>query len=154
MIKEKISALANEKSQPSVTISLNTHRTHPDSTQDEILLKKLLREAEERVIGEFGKRDASELLEKIQTVADKIDVNYNLDSLHVFLSQETEEVIRLPWPARKNEVHVGDRFSLRTMIKAYNRTQEYLVMLLSQGGVSLYVAINDSIIAEINNDDF
>ncbi|MDP3451379.1 MAG: hypothetical protein Q8R90_00365 [Bacteroidales bacterium] len=154
MIKEKISALANEKSQPSVTISLNTHRTHPDSTQDEILLKKLLREAEERVIGEFGKRDASELLEKIQTVADKIDVNYNLDSLHIFLSQETEEVIRLPWPARENEVHVGDRFSLRTMIKAYNRTQEYLVMLLSQGGVSLYVAINDSIIAEINNDDF
>lgn len=44
-IREKINTLANENSQPCVTISLNTHRTHPDNSQDEILLKELLKEA-------------------------------------------------------------------------------------------------------------
>ncbi len=87
-IKAKIHAFANENSQPCVTIALNTHRTHPDNTQDEILMKKLLKEAEDRIISEFGKRGVSELLEKIKTVADKIDINYNLDSLHLFLSEK------------------------------------------------------------------
>jgi len=58
-IRDKIIALANENSQPCVTISLNTHRTHPDNSQDDILLKNLLKEAEYRVLSEYGKRDVS-----------------------------------------------------------------------------------------------
>jgi hypothetical protein len=153
-IKERIKLLANNNSKACVTISLNTHKTHPDNLQDEILLKKLLKEAEERVISEFGKREVPELLVKIQSVASSIDVNYNLDSLHLFLSEEVEEVIRLPWPARVNEVHVGAGFSLRPIIKAYNRTQHYLVMLLSQSGVNVYEALNDTISSEVINDEF
>lgn len=153
-IKEKIQLLANENSQPCVTISLNTHRTHPDNAQDEILMKKLLKEAENRIISEFGKRETSELLNKIQAAADNIDVNYNLDSLHLFLSENKEEVIRLPWPTKGDKVHIGDKFAVRPLIKAYNRTQEYLIMLLSQSGVQLYEAINDTITDEVNNNDF
>ncbi|MBN1182839.1 MAG: hypothetical protein JXB49_11165 [Bacteroidales bacterium] len=153
-IREKINTLANENSQPCVTISLNTHRTHPDNSQDDILLKKLLKESEDRVISEYGKRGTLKLLEKIQTVADKIDRNYNSDSLHLFLSERTHEVIRLPWPTQDNKVHISERFAVRPLIKAYNRSQEYLIMLLSQSGVSLYEAINDSILSEVNNDDF
>ncbi len=153
-IREKITALANENSSPCVTISLNTHRTHPDNAQDEILLNKLLKEAENRLISEFGERDTSELLEKIKKVADTIDVNYNLDSLHLFLSTKTSEIIRLPWQTLENKVHIGNRFAVRPLIKAYNRTHEYLVMLLSQSGVSLYEAFNDSISAEVTNDVF
>jgi protein tyrosine/serine phosphatase len=62
-IRQKLEALATEKNTPCVTISLNTHRTHPDNAQDVILLKNLLKEAEERVIKEFDKRPVSSLLE-------------------------------------------------------------------------------------------
>jgi hypothetical protein len=68
-LKEQLQKLATENNNPCVTISLNTHRTHPDNIQDEILLKNLLKEAEERVINEFGKRPVAKLLEKIQTVS-------------------------------------------------------------------------------------
>jgi hypothetical protein len=153
-IREEIVKLANERNQPCVTISLNTHRTHPANAQDVILLKKLLKEAEERVISEFGKRPVSILLEKLITVANDIDVNYNSDSLHIFLSNETEKIIRLPWPAYDNVVHIAESFAVRTLIKAYSRSEEYLIMLLSQSGVYLYEALNDSIIAEIENTDF
>lgn len=65
-IKQNLEQLALEKNSPCVTISLNTHRTHPDNTQDEIVLKNLIHEAEERVIQEYGKRDVASLLENFQ----------------------------------------------------------------------------------------
>ena len=88
-IKQKLETLATEKGKPCVSISLNTHRTHPDNAQDRISLKNLLHQAEERVINEYGKRPAERLLEKMATVESEIDVNYNLDSLHIFLSNDT-----------------------------------------------------------------
>ena len=70
-LKEQLQKLATEKNTPCVTISLNTHRTHPDNAKDEVLLKNLLKEAEDRVIAEFGKRPVASLLEKLENVAQK-----------------------------------------------------------------------------------
>jgi len=153
-IKEQLQRLATEKNSPCVTISLNTHRTHPDNEKDEILLKNMLKEAEERVISEFGKREVSQLLENIDQVANQIDINYNLDSLHIFLSNDTQEIVKSSWPTGNQGVHISKGFAIRSLINSYSRSENYLVMLLSQGGVDLYEAVNDSIIQEIKNDDF
>jgi hypothetical protein len=153
-LKEQLQKLATENNNPCVTISLNTHRTHPDNIQDEILLKNLLKEAEERVINEFGKRPVAKLLEKIQTVSNEIDVNYNLDSLHIFLSNDTKEIVKSSWENNNGGVHISDSFAIRPLIKSYNRSENYLIMLLSQSGVQLYEAINADIINEVKNDDF
>lgn len=153
-LKEQLQKLATEKNSPCVTISLNTHRTHPDNTQDQILLKSLMKEAEERVINEFGKRPVAQLLEKIETVSKEIDVNYNLDSLHIFLSNDTQEIVKSSWKTSHNGVHVSDSFAIRSLIKNYNRSENYLVMLLSQSGVQLFEAVNDDIVEEVKNDDF
>jgi len=40
-LKEQLQKLVAEKNSPCVTISLDTHRTHPDNAKDEILLKNL-----------------------------------------------------------------------------------------------------------------
>lgn len=153
-IRQKLEALATEKNTPCVTISLNTHRTHPDNTQDVIQLKNLLKEAEERVVKEFGKRPVSSLLEKLSSVESEIDVNYNLDSLHIYLSNDTNEIIKSAWAVNDNGVHISDTFAIRSLIKAYNRSEEYFVLLLSQNGVNLYEALNDGITNEIRNEDF
>jgi len=153
-LREQLQQLANEKSSPCVTISLNTHRTHPDNDQDEIILKNLLKEAEERVINEFGKRDVASLLQHIEKVGHEVDKNYNLDSLHIFLSNDTKEIIRSSWPTSNEGVHISDSFAIRSLIKSYSRSESYLVMLLSQSGVHLYEAENDAIIQEIKNEDF
>lgn len=153
-LKEQLQKLATENNNPCVTISLNTHRTHPDNIQDEILLKNLLKEAEERVINEFGKRPVANLLEKIETVSKEIDVNYNLDSLHIFLSNDTKEIVKSSWETSNGGVHISESFAIRPLIKNYNRSENYLVMLLSQSGVQLYEAVNEDIINEVRNDDF
>lgn len=153
-IKQQLEKLAAEKSTPCVTISFNTHRTYPDTAQDKILLKNLLREARERVVNEFGKRSVASLLEKLSTVENDVDVRYNLDSLHIFLSNDTKEVIRSTWPVNNSGIFISDTFAVRPLIMAYGRSEEYNILLLSQGGVNLYEAINDGVTGEVINDDF
>lgn len=153
-IRQKLQILAMEKSFPCITISLNTHRTYPDYTKDRILLKNLLKEAEDRILKEFDKKNVSSLLEKISTIESEIDETYNLDSLHIYLSNNTKEIIKSPWTTNENSVQVSNTFNVRSLIKLYNRSEEYFILLLSQSGVKLYDTINDEIINEITNDDF
>lgn len=153
-IRQQLQALASEKNTPCVTISLNTHRTHPDNAQDVIQLRNLLHEAEERVVNEFGKRPVSSLLQKLLSIESEINPNYNLDSLHIYLSNDTKEIIKSDWATNHNGVHISDAFDIRSLIKSYSRSEEYFILLLSQSGVTLYNAINDGITSEIKNDDF
>lgn len=150
----KLVKLANEINKPCVTISLNTHRTHPDRDKDKIILKNLLTEAEKRVIHEYGKKAVSKLLDKISQIEGIIDFSYNLDSLHIFISNNTLKIIRLAWPTTADRVYIAEVFDVRSIIKAVNRVEDYLIILLSQGGVNLYHAMNECIMEEIQNDDF
>lgn len=153
-IKKQLEKLAAESATPCVSISFNTHRTFPDNAQDDIVLKKLLKEAETSVTEEFGKRPVADLLEKIATVSESIDSNYNLNSLHIYLSNETQEIIKSLLPVPENTVSVSDAFALRPIMKEYVRNKEYLILLLTQGGVQLFYAINESANSEIANEDF
>lgn len=154
-LKGKIKKLANVKDNICVTISLNTHRTHPDSLKDEILLKNLVVEAEKRLTDEYGKRPVAKILERLSTIESKIDRDKNLDSMHIFVSDNTEEIIKTIWPTHHDRVTIGESFDLRALIKADNRSTEYMILVLSQeGGVHLYSAINECITDEIKNEDF
>ncbi|MFA5046825.1 MAG: hypothetical protein WC542_12950 [Paludibacter sp.] len=154
MKKEKLEKLATEKNYPCVTISMNTNRTYPANQKDSIVLKTLLEEAKERVIKEFGKRPVIELIEKINQLESEIDVNYNLDSLHIFLSNSTKEIVRSTWPTISNIVHVSENFAVKPLVKLFNRTEEYLILMLTQSDVRLLMAVNDAVEGEIKNDDF
>ena len=153
MKKDKLEKLATEKNYPCVTISMNTNRTYPANHKDSILLKNLLEEAKERILKEFGKRTVIELIEKINKLESEFDVNYNLDSLHIFLSNTTEEIVKSTWPTHDG-VHISENFAVKPLIKMFNRTEEYLILLLTQSNVRLLMAVNDGIVGEIKNDDF
>jgi len=154
MKKEKLEKLASEKSFPCVTISMNTHRNSPENQKDIVELQKLLIEAKERVIKEFGSRSVTDLIKKIDQIGNEIDVNYNLDSLHIFLSNSTKEIVKSTWPTLNNGVRVAENFAVKPLIKVFNRTIEYLILKLTQSEVRLLLAINDGIVGEIKNDDF
>lgn len=154
MQKNKLEKLASERSYPCVTISMNTHRTYPKNQEDVVELEKLIKEAHEHVVNEFGQHEVSHLLEKIDNLGKETDVNFNLDSVHIFLSETTKEVVKSSWPTFKNTVSVAENFVIRPLIKDYNRIEEYMILVLSQSDVRLLHAINDAISEEIKNDDF
>ena len=152
LLNQKLEKLGTEINKPCVTISLNTHRTHPDNAKDTILLKNLLKNAEERIVNEFDRRLVAPLLEKLSAI--DIDANYNLDSLHIFLSNDTKVIVKSPWATPMDRVQISDTFGISPIIKSLNRSEEYNILLLSQGGAKFYNAVNDSITNEIINDDF
>jgi len=153
MKREKLEKLATEKNCPCVTISMNTNKNYPDNQKDILVLKTLLNEAKERVIKEFGQHPVIELIGKINHVESQIDVNFNLESLHIFLSNATDEIVRSAWPTI-DAVHVSESFAVKPLVKMFNRTEEYMMLMLTQSNVRLLMAVNDAIVGEINNDDF
>ncbi|MDP2115395.1 MAG: hypothetical protein Q8K69_15195, partial [Bacteroidota bacterium] len=154
MQKDKIEKLASERGNPCVTISMNTHRTHPHNQQDVVELKKLIKEAHDHVKNEFGQHEVNNLLSKIDNLEQEIDVNYNLESMHIFLSDATTEIVKSSWPIARNVVSVAENFVIKPLIKDFNRIEEYLILVLSQSDVRLLRAINDSIAGEIKGEDF
>ncbi len=153
-LKETLQELGAERNNPCVTISMNTHRVRPKTEQDKILLKNLLKEAHDRVLKEYDKKSVESLLKKINSVKETIDFSANLDSLHIFLSNDTQEIVKSPWKASSDRVNISTQFAIRPLIKAYNRSEPYLIMILSQNKVTLHEAINDGIIQEVINEDF
>jgi len=154
MKKEKLEKLASEKNSPCVTISMNTHRKYAENQKDIVTLRALLTDAKARVLKEYDKSTVVELLKKIDGIEKEIDVDYNLDSIHLFLSNTTKEIIKSTWPVVKDTVQVSETFAVKPLIKAFNRTVEYLILKLTQSEVRLLLAINDGIVGEIKNDDF
>lgn len=154
MKREKLEKLASERSNPCVTISMNTHRTYPNNQKDVIELKRLLSDAYVHVTNEFGQYEIGNLLEKIDNLENEIDLKFNLDSIHIFLSDSTTEIVKSSWPVLKNVVSVAENFVIKPLIKDFNRLEEYLILVLSQSDVRLLHAINDSIAEEIQGDEF
>jgi len=154
MQKDKLEKLALERSNPCVTISMNTHRIFPDNQKDIVELKKLINEAHEHVVNEFGQYEVSNLLEKIDNLERDIDINFSLESIHILLSDSTKEIVKSSWPILKNTVSVAENFVIKPLIKDFNRLEEYFILVLSHSEVRLLRAVNDSISGEIKNDDF
>lgn len=153
-IKDQLLDLATKRNTPSITIAFNTHRTSPDNQKDIIQLKNLVKEAEERILKEYDKKEVQAVLEKLNQLPDELEVHKNLESLNIYLSENTFEFIRTTWPLTQEGVWIDESFAIRPLIKEINRNKEYLVLYLTQKGVHLYEALNDSIVREIENEDF
>ncbi len=88
-MNRKLSALKNIQAENCVTIILNTHRTAPDNQKDPIKLKNMVREAEGRLLANESRRDVKQIIEKLRRLESEIDHNHNLDSLLLFVNEDT-----------------------------------------------------------------
>lgn len=153
MLTDTLKKIRHSASDPSITILLNTHRTFPDNKQDEIKLKNLVHEAEHRLLAAHEKRDILPAIEKMKNLADNIDHKFNLDSLALFISQDTAEFLRLPVGV-VDRVNIGTNFAVREIVRAINQTERYYILSLSQQKARLFEASNDRLSREVTDGDF
>lgn len=137
-------------SESCVTITLNTHRTKPDNQKDSLLLKNLIKEAEERLFADENKRDAQKLVQRLLDLESKIDHNHNLESLILFVNEDIAEYTRLP-VAVENRVVIDNTFATRNLIRALHLEANYYVLVLSQQKVRLIEAFNDKVVNELSS---
>lgn len=149
-----LNKLAAARSVPSVTVALNTHKTHPDTQKDIIALKNLVNEAMSRLDREYPNIDTSLIQQSLEMISNSIDFNHNLRSLHLFASAEIAEIVRSPQSISIDGVYLSDRFEVDALMTHFEHQFSYLVMVLSQSGVSLYEASNGELLHEIKEDGF
>lgn len=133
-----------------VTIILNTHRTKPDNQKDPITLKNLIKEAEERLLATQPEKEAKLMVQRLYELESTIDHSYNLESLILFVNEDTAEYTRLPVEV-ENRVVIGTRFATRDLIRALHMNNSYFVLLISQHEARLIKAFNDEVVEEIKN---
>lgn len=142
--------LKNVISESCVTIIMNTHRTKPDNLKDVLNLKNLVKEARNRLLADESKRDAIKLIDKLDTLVEKIDHSYNLESLVLFVNEDIDEYTRLPI-AVENRVVIDHTFATRDLVRALHFEANYYVLVLSQQKVRLIEAFNDKVIEEVGS---
>lgn len=150
---DQVEKLATETNAPCVTISMNTNSTSPNNANDTIALKNLLKEAAEKVEKEYDKKLTKSLFDKMALVEGEIDQKHNLKSLSIYLSNDTQEYIQSEWPIQNNAVHISNSFFINALIKSYNRSEAYLILVISKNSINLYEALNEEIINEVINED-
>ncbi len=144
--------IKNEVDYPNISILLPTHKTAPANHQDTMLLKKLFKRAEQKLLEDFDKKEIKELIAKLKKIIASIDVRYNLDGLGIFVNKKFEKVVRLPFPV-KERVIIDKNFATRDLIRAMNRGINYYTLSLSAGFVRLFEAHRDKF-SEITEEGF
>ncbi len=145
MKKDLIREIQGHSQYPSVSILLPTSRTAPDNHKDKLAIKKLYRNAEKRLLTEFDKRSMNGLLEKLKKNIESVDVRLNLDGLAVFVNNDFEKIVRLPFPVRERVI-IDDTFATRDLIRAMNRSITYYTLSLSAEFVRLFEGYRDTLI--------
>ncbi len=136
------------RSENCISIIVTTHRTKPDYLQDGLRLKNLIKEVETRLMADTSKKNATELLERVNTLAASIDHSQNLESLVLFVNDDIAEIARLPIKV-EDRVVIDETFATRDLIRAMHLETHYYIAVLSQDKVRLIEAMNGTAIKEV-----
>ena len=142
---EEVRLIQSIQGYPAVSILLPTHRAYPDNQQDSIRVKNLIKEAANRLLAEFSKREVEALLKRLEEIANQIDYRNMLDGLAIYVNQDFARLVYLPF-ALKERIEIGAGFSTRDLVYAINRTPRYWVLALSEQPTRLYEGVRDTLV--------
>lgn len=151
--------LLNTQGEGCVTIIAGTHRVRTGIKQDELVVKNLAREAEERLLAQYEKSFAEPIIQNIHKAIASIDFSRNFEALMIFAGPALSEYITLSTEV-KNRVVIDKTFATRDLIRAISETPSYYVLVLSRKRARLIEAHGDKAIEErgqpfpIENQDY
>jgi len=139
---------------PCVSVFMPMHRSGPETQQDLIRFKNLIREAEERLITRgIPAPEGRELLESAQKLLrGDLFHQHQSDGLAMFLSPEVFRTYMLPF-VFKELVIVTDRFHIRPLLPLLSGDGRYYILALSQNKVRLlqgtHYSVNEVSLADV-----
>lgn len=133
-------SLARHEAPGSVSIVMPTHTGGPDTREDPIRFRNLLREAEEQFVASGGRRpDIRERFKPLYPLLDDADFwGHQGRGLAVFVDEELR-TYRVP-VAMETLAVVGRRFYLKPLLPALREGERFYVLALSQRSVRLLEA--------------
>lgn len=139
------------KKEACVSIIMNTHRTKPDNQKDEIKLKNLIQDTENKLNEKYDKRLVWAIMENINKLANSINHNFNLESLIIYANDDFAELTRLPIEV-ENRVIIDNNFVTRDLIRSMHSESAYYVLVLSRQQARLIEAYGDKVVKEFKGE--
>jgi len=134
--------LMEEQGYPCISLLLSTYRTAPDYHKNEVKIRKIIREAEERLLKEMTKREAQPYIDRLKKLAEKIDISRTMDGLALFVNERYSEKVDLPFPVRERVV-IDKTFATRDIIMTVNRGISFYTLVLGIDKVRLLQCYRD-----------
>lgn len=142
MNKIVLNRLMEEQGYPCISVLMPAYRTAPEYHQNGILLKKLIRETEDRLEREFSKKQVKTYIDKLKSLAEKVDISRTMDGLALFVNNNLSEKIDLPFRI-KERVVIDKTFATRDIIMSINRGIRYYTLILSIEKIRLLQCYRD-----------
>lgn len=142
----ELKTLMNKQKAPCISMFMPTHRTGAEIQQNQIRLRNLLREAEEKLLdGGLRTAEAKALLEPVSgLLGNVIFWRHQSDGLAVFLSADVFSYYCLPIDFDELIV-VADRFHVRPLLPVLGSDGRFYILTLSQNEIRLYESTKQSI---------
>lgn len=150
-LKSELEQLKQRDVNPAISILLPTHRTFPDNRQDAIVLKNLISDVERRLQGQVDKATAAGIVEALNTEAEAIDHNWNLDALALFAGSDGVTVSRYPFTVKERAV-IDHNFATRDLVRAISDKVQYLVLALAKSEARLVEGFDDRSLREFDGE--
>lgn len=135
--RDEILRLLAPHGRPCVSLFLPTHRHAPDSAQDPIRFKNLVKSVRGLLTEGAAKPVAEEILKPLESLAGPAFWRDQLDGLAVFACPGFQAVYRLPMSLPERAI-VADSFHVRPIVGALKANRRFYVLSVSQKSVTLY----------------
>lgn len=150
----KILAQFSATSAPCISIYMPTHRSFPDTNQDPIRLKNLLRGAEERLLS--AGTEPGKIAELLRPVKELLNIplfwRHQRDGLAIFITQDLFRCYQVTIPLPELVV-VTERFHLKPLLALLSRDRRFFILALSQKQARLFEGSLENA-TDITPDDF
>lgn len=137
--RETVMTLARHVGWPAVSIYMQTHPGHAQSSQDQLRFKNLLKDAERKLeIGSMRPSESDALLAWGQeTLANSAFWRSGSIGLAVFFAKDIHYAFAME-TEMPERVDVSDRFVIRPLVSALDSADRYFVLALSQNSVRVF----------------
>jgi Bacterial archaeo-eukaryotic release factor family 3 len=144
--RDDLELLVQQPRSPCVSLYIPTHRSRPETQQDPIRLKNLIRRAEERLVGTgIRRRDAGEVLHPArELIEDEAFWRHQSGGLALFLRAGWFRCYRLPLTFEELVV-VSDRFHVSALLPLLTGDGHFFVLALSENEARLLAGTRSAV---------
>lgn len=144
--RDDLALLVRQPRSPCVSLYMPAHRSGPETQQDPVRLKNLIRRAEERLVAaEIQRRDASEVLQPArELIGDQAFWRHQSEGLALFLRARWSRSYRLPLNF-KEMIVVSDRFHISALLPLLTGDGRFFVLALSENEARLLAGTRSAV---------
>jgi hypothetical protein len=142
---DQLLALLDKHGPPCISLYQYTHRHHPDSLQDPIRYRNLLRRMESSLEQKYHGRAVRPLLRMFQPLTDDREFwNHRTDGLALLAAPDLFEMFELQRPVQENLI-VADTFYLKPLLRISQSADRFQVLCLTRDRAQLYEGNRDAL---------